>query len=136
MSKVVAKVKELWNQKVTQFETEEKMDSYFKNYNNITIGFILDQTNLVTFSYTIKLPDESIPDYNTMYEKNQGVKSNFLLVFNKYSVTFLFLMLCLIFNEYSIWWFLTTEFPSYSKSLEVLAVMNFYINTSSPHSSY
>ena len=72
MSKVVAKVKELWNQTATQFNTEEEMDNFFKNYKNISIGLILDETDLITFSYTIKLPHESIPDDDTMYEKNQG----------------------------------------------------------------
>ena len=72
MSKVVTKAKELWNQTTTQFNTEEEMDKFFKNYNNISIGLILDQTDLITFSYTIKLPDESIPDYNNMYEENEG----------------------------------------------------------------
>ena len=82
MSKVVAKVKELWNQTVTQFNTEEEMDNFFKKYNNISIGLILCQTDQITFSYTIKLPYESIPDYDTMYEKDQGVKTNVLLIFN------------------------------------------------------
>ena len=82
MSKVVAKVKELWNQTVTQFNTEEEMDNFFKKYNNISIGLILCQTDLITFSYTIKLPYESIPDYDTMHEKDQGVKTNVLLIFN------------------------------------------------------
>ena len=72
MNKTVDKIKELWNQTATEFNTEAEMDNFFKNYNNISIGLILDQTDLITFSYTIKLPDESIPDYNTMYEKNQG----------------------------------------------------------------
>ena len=72
MRKVVEKVKELWNQTATQFNTEEEMDNFFKNYNNISIGLILDQTDLITFSYTIKIPDKSIPDYDTIYEKNQG----------------------------------------------------------------
>ena len=81
MSKVVAKVKELWSQTVTQFNTEEEMDHFFKNYSNISIGLVLDQTDLITFSYTIKLPYESIPDYNTMYEKNKGAKINVLLIF-------------------------------------------------------
>ena len=72
MSKVVAKVKELWGQAMTQFNTEEQMDNFFENYSNISIGLILDQTDLRTFSYTIKVPDESIPDHDTMYEKNQG----------------------------------------------------------------
>ena len=44
------------------------MDNFFKNYKNITIGLILDETDLITFSYTIKLPDGSIPDDDTMYE--------------------------------------------------------------------
>ena len=82
MSKVVAKVKELWNQTVTQFNTEEEMDNFFKNYSNISIGLILDQTDLITFSYTIKLPYGSIPGYDTMYEKNQGVTISVLLIFN------------------------------------------------------
>ena len=73
MSKVIAKVKELWNQTATQFNTEEEMDNFFKNYNNISIGLILDHTDLITFSYTIKIPDKSVPDYDTIYEKNQGV---------------------------------------------------------------
>ena len=47
------------------------MDNCFKNYKNISIGIILDQTDLITFSNTIKLPDESIPDDDTMHEKNQ-----------------------------------------------------------------
>ena len=72
MSKIVAKVKELWNQTATQFNTEEEMDNFFRNHNNISIGLILDQTDLITFSYTIKLPDESIPYNDNMYEKNQG----------------------------------------------------------------
>ena len=72
MSKIVAKVKELWNQTATQFNTEEEMDNFFRNHNNISIGLILDQTDLITFSYTIKLPDESIPHNDNMYEKNQG----------------------------------------------------------------
>lgn len=72
MNKVVEKVKELWNQTATQFNTEEEMDNFFKNYNNVSIGLILDQTDLITFSYTIKLPDENIPNYDTIYEKNQG----------------------------------------------------------------
>ena len=72
MNKTVDKIKELWNQTATEFNTEAEMDNFFKNYNNISIGLILDQTDLITFSYTIKLPDESIPDYDTMYEKNQG----------------------------------------------------------------
>ena len=72
MSKIVAKVKNLWGQTATQFNTEEDMDNFFKNYNNISIGLILDQTDLNTFSYTIKLPDGSIPHYDTMYEKDQG----------------------------------------------------------------
>ena len=72
MNKIVDKIKELWNQTATEFNTEAEMDNFFKNYNNISIGLILDQTDLITFSYTIKLPDESIPDYDTMYEKNQG----------------------------------------------------------------
>ena len=72
MNKIVDKIKELWNQIATEFNTEAEMDNFFKNYNNISIGLILDQTDLITFSYTIKLPDESIPDYDTMYEKNQG----------------------------------------------------------------
>ena len=75
MIKVVGKVKELWNQTTTQFSTEEEMDNFFKNYKNITIGLILDETDLITFSYTIKLPDGSIPDDDTMYEKNQGRKN-------------------------------------------------------------
>ena len=74
MSKVVVRAKELWNQTATQFNTEEEMDNFFKNYNNISVGLVLDQTDLITFSYTIKLPDESIPDYRTMYEKNEGAK--------------------------------------------------------------
>ena len=73
MSKVVPKVKELWGQTATQFNTEEEMDNFFKNYNNISIGLLLDQTDLITFSYTIKLPDGSIPDYETMYEQSQGI---------------------------------------------------------------
>ena len=72
MNKIVDKIKELWNQTATEFNTEAEMDNFFKNFNNISIGLILDQTDLITFSYTIKLPDESIPDYDTMYEKNQG----------------------------------------------------------------
>ena len=72
MNKIVDKIKELWNQTATEFNTEAEMDNFFKNYNNISIGLILDQTDLITFSYTIKLPDESIPDYDTLYEKNQG----------------------------------------------------------------
>ena len=72
MNKIVDKIKELWNQTATEFNTEAEMDNFFKNYNNISIGLILDQTDLIAFSYTIKLPDESIPDYDTMYEKNQG----------------------------------------------------------------
>ena len=72
MNKIVDKIKELWNQTATEFNTEAEMDNFFKNYNNISIGLMLDQTDLITFSYTIKLPDESIPDYDTMYEKNQG----------------------------------------------------------------
>ena len=72
MNKIVDKIKELWNQTATEFNTEAEMDNFFKNYNNISIGLILDQTDLITFSYTIKLSDESIPDYDTMYEKNQG----------------------------------------------------------------
>ena len=87
MSKVVAKVKELWNQTATQFNTEEEMDNFFDNYNNISIGLILDQTDLTTFSYTIKLPHESIPDYDTIYEKNQGVKINVILIFNSSFIT-------------------------------------------------
>ena len=74
MSKVVVRVKELWNQTATQFNTEEDMDKFFNNYSNISIGLVLDQTDLITFSYTIKLPYESIPDYHTMYEKNKGAK--------------------------------------------------------------
>ena len=54
-SKVVAKVKELWNQIATQFNTEDKMDNFFKNYNNISIGLVFDETDLTTFSYTIKV---------------------------------------------------------------------------------
>ena len=72
MSKIVAKVKKLWNQTATQFNTKEEMDNCFNNYNNISIDVILYQTNLITFSNTIKLPDESIPDGDTMHEKNQG----------------------------------------------------------------
>ena len=72
MNKIVDKIKELWNQTATEFNTEAEMDNFFKNYNNISIGLILDQTDLIAFSYTIKLPDESIPDYDTMHEKNQG----------------------------------------------------------------
>ena len=74
MNKIVDKIKELWNQTATEFNTEAEMDNFFKNYNNISIGLILDQTDLITFSYTIKLPYESIPGYDTMYEKNQGIK--------------------------------------------------------------
>ena len=87
MSKVVAKVKEHWNQAVTQFNTEKEMDHFFKNYSNISIGLILDQTDLITFSYTIKLPYESIPDYDPTYEKDQGVKINLLLIFNSLFIT-------------------------------------------------
>ena len=82
MNKVVAKVKELWNQTATQFNTEEEMDNFFKNYKNISIGLVLDETDLITFSYTIKLPHESIPEEDTIYEKNQGRKINILLIFN------------------------------------------------------
>ena len=49
ISKVVAKVKELWTERVTHFNTEEEMDHFFKNYGNISIGLILDQTDLITF---------------------------------------------------------------------------------------
>ena len=87
ISKVVAKVKELWTQRVTHFNTEEEMDHFFKNYGNISIGLILDQTDLITFSYTIKLPYESIPGYDTMYEKNQGIKINVLLIFTSSFIT-------------------------------------------------
>ena len=82
MSKIVAKVNELWNQKATQFKTEEEMDNFFNNYNNISIGLVLDQTDLITFSYTIKVPGESIPEDYPMYEENQGVETNVLLIFN------------------------------------------------------
>ena len=41
MSKVVAKVKELWNQTATQFNTEEEMDNFFNNYYNISIGLFI-----------------------------------------------------------------------------------------------
>ena len=72
MSEVAAKVKELWDQTSTQFISAEEIDNFFKNYNNLSIGLILDQTDLITFSYTIKLPDGSILDNDTMYEKKQG----------------------------------------------------------------
>ena len=81
-SKVVAKVKELWNQTATQFNTEDEMDNFFKNYNNISIGLVFDETDLTTFSYTIKVLGESSPDYYPMYEENQGVETNFLLIFS------------------------------------------------------
>ena len=87
MSKVVAKVKELWNQAATQFNTEEKMDNFFKNYKNISVGLILDETDLIAFSYTIKLPHGSIPDNDTMYEKNQGRKIDVFLIFHSSFVT-------------------------------------------------
>ena len=63
------------------------MDHFFKNYGNISIGLILDQTDLITFSYTIKLPYESIPGYDTMYERNQGIKINVLLIFTSSFIT-------------------------------------------------
>ena len=87
MNKIVDKIKELWNQTATEFNTEAEMDNFFKNYNNISIGLILDQTDLITFSYTIKLPYESIPGYDTMYEKNQGIKINVLLIFTSSFIT-------------------------------------------------
>lgn len=72
MSEVAAKVKELWDQTSTQFNSAEEIDNFFKNYNNISIGLLLDQTDLITFLYTIKLPDGSILDNDTMYGKKQG----------------------------------------------------------------
>ena len=44
-------------------------------------------TDLITFSYTIKLPYESIPGYDTMYERNQGIKINVLLIFTSSFIT-------------------------------------------------
>ena len=125
MSKVVAKVKELWNQTATQFNTEEEMDNFLKNYKNISIDLVLDETDLITFSYTIKLPHGSIPDDDTMYEKNQGIK---IILF-----AYFYLFIC---NKCSIRWFSTMQFSFYQKYLEVLVVINFNIGISSSPCSY
>ena len=81
MSEVAAKVKKLWDQTATQFNSAEEIDNFFKNYNNISIGLILDQTDLITLSYAIKLPDGSILNDDTMYEKKQGSYNQFFACF-------------------------------------------------------
>ena len=87
MSKVVAKVKELWNQKRPNSTQRRKWTISSIIITTFQLVFLLDQTDLTTFSYTIKLPHESIPDYDTIYEKNQGVKINVMLIFNSSFIT-------------------------------------------------